>query len=152
MCATGDQCLAIGLKQCPYCKTVLKSQCSKAQCKVASGGKPTMIISNAATINSGKKEQVKNSSKQPPQKKYRYSDIYNDSSGQKIPQCQKTSDEESNDEDEVQKAMHLELWKESVVKGKWYGAIYSKSPATTIRKHSLLDEQYDSSVTTRMVI
>ena len=68
VCATGDQCLAIGLKQCPYCKTVLKSQCSKAQCKVASGGKPTMIISNAATINSGKKEQVKNSSKEPPQK------------------------------------------------------------------------------------
>ena len=135
VCATGDQCLAIGLKQCPYCKTVLKSQCSKAQCKVAAGGKPTMIISNAATINSGKKEQVKNSSKEPPQKKYRYSDIYNDSSDRdaSVPE---TSDEESNDEDEdeVQKAMLLELWKdvsdpekESVVKGKWYGAIYSKS-------------------------
>ena len=130
----GDQCLAIGLKQCPNCKTVLKSQCSKAQGKVAAGGKPTMIISNAATINSGKKEQVKNSSKEPPQKKSRYSDIYNDSSDRDA-SVTETSDEEWNDgdEDEVQKAMLLELWtdvsdpeKESVVKETWYGAIYSK--------------------------
>ena len=88
-----------------------------------------MIISNTATINSGKKEQVKNSSKEPPQKKSRYSDIYNDSSDRdaSVPE---TSDEESYDEDEVQKAMLLELWKDvsdsekkRVVKGKWYGAI-----------------------------
>ena len=60
---------------------------------------------------------------------HRYSDIYNDSSDRdaSVPE---TSDEESNDEDEVQKAMLLELWKdvsdsekERVVKGKWYGAI-----------------------------
>ena len=115
-----------------WIETVLKSQCSKAQGKVAAGWTPKMI--NAATINSGKKEQVKNSSKEPPQKKSWYSEIYNDSSDRdaSVPE---TSDEEWNDEDEdeVQKAMLLELWKdvsdpekESVVKETWYGAIYSK--------------------------
>ena len=138
VCNTGEQCLAIALKQCPYCKTVLKLQCSKALCQVAAGGKPKMILSKAATANGGKKKLAKSSYKEPPQKKSRYSEIYSDSSDTDASAV--TSDEESDDDhgdcskEEVQKAMLEELWnmvsdpeKESEIKGKWYGAIYSKS-------------------------
>ena len=38
-----EVCQAAGLKQCPNCKTVMKSQCSKAKCQV-NGVKPTMLI------------------------------------------------------------------------------------------------------------
>ena len=37
------RCLAIGLKQCPACKNVLRSVCSKANCRL-DGAKPIMIL------------------------------------------------------------------------------------------------------------
>ena len=43
-CNCPDECMAQGLKQCPVCSNVMKSQCSKAHCKLVSGGKPKMII------------------------------------------------------------------------------------------------------------
>ena len=37
-----DKCLAVGLKECPSCHSILHSICSKASCKV-NGKKPEMI-------------------------------------------------------------------------------------------------------------
>lgn len=42
------KCMAIGLKQCPVCKDILKSNCSKGRCQV-DGKRPIMIIPAAAT-------------------------------------------------------------------------------------------------------
>ena len=38
-----EECATSGLKQCPFCLNVMKSQCSKAQCRIAVGGKPVMM-------------------------------------------------------------------------------------------------------------
>ena len=41
-CGDSQECKAIGLKQCTVCFNVLKSQCNKANCKLAAMGKPAI--------------------------------------------------------------------------------------------------------------
>ena len=43
-----DRCLTTGLKECPSCHSILRSECSKAHCKV-DGKKPKMLLPIAAT-------------------------------------------------------------------------------------------------------
>ena len=52
------KCAATGLKQCPVCKNVLKSLCSKATCKV-DGVKPTMILPAGKEVcKSGRRKKL----------------------------------------------------------------------------------------------
>ena len=39
-----QRCMAIGLKQCPKCKNIIRSVCSKLSCRV-DGTKPVIILS-----------------------------------------------------------------------------------------------------------
>ena len=45
------KCVAIGLKQCPSCKSVLKSQCAKKACRLSDGTKPLMVKVAESTSN-----------------------------------------------------------------------------------------------------
>ena len=48
-CVCGEnKCIALGLKECPSCHSILRSICSKAGCKT-NGKRPEMIIPTAAT-------------------------------------------------------------------------------------------------------
>ena len=46
-CSTSPSCIISGLKQCPVCLDVLKSQCSKSSC-IIDGKKPVMIAAPSA--------------------------------------------------------------------------------------------------------
>ena len=135
VCEGTNDCEAKGLKQCPYCKDVMKSQCSKAQCKTASGigGKPVMIVCGKATGTKVKgTERRTNGTKS---KKSRYEEIYGDSSS-----CTSSSSEESLSDEEIidniedesnLRGQLCEFWKsisppvnESSIKGKWFAAIF----------------------------
>ena len=132
-CDTNDGCEAKGLKQCPYCKDVMKSQCSKAQCKTASGstGKPVMIVCGKSTVSKGKRTKgVPNENKH---KKTKYDEIYGDSSDSSSSSASEddTSDEEIMTDEMNHHGQLLQFWKsvsppvnESSIKGKWFAAIY----------------------------
>ena len=48
-CVCGEKkCLALGLKECPSCHSILRSICSKAGCRI-DGKRPDMILPVAAT-------------------------------------------------------------------------------------------------------
>ena len=52
------KCLAIGLKQCPVCQDILKSNCSKGEC-IIDGKKPVTVLPAAATRRVSKKKVAK---------------------------------------------------------------------------------------------
>ena len=85
-CKCEDECAARGLKQCPVCETVLKSQCNKAQCKLVAG-KPVMRVTAADKRSKGKRKAVKKSAK----RRVVYSDVYSDSDDSD--DCDSNSDE-----------------------------------------------------------
>ena len=135
-CDKNDGCEAKGLKQCPYCKTVMKSQCSKAQCKTASGitGKPVMIVCAQSAATKGKR--AKGSRNVTKSKKSKYDEIYGDSSDSS---SSSASEDDSSDEEVVNNELDnrgqlMQFWKsvsppvnESSIKGKWFAAIYNDS-------------------------
>ena len=46
-----EKCVAIGLKQCSSCKSILKSQCGKKACRSSDGTKPLMVrIADSTSI------------------------------------------------------------------------------------------------------
>ena len=141
ICVNSDVCEALGLKQCPYCKDVMRSQCSKSQCRTASGaqGKPIMILCD----QSGKVEpkRKKNTEHKKKPKKTKYDEIYGDSSGDSSDNEDETVDDcSSYDEPSLDlQGQICEFWKsisppvdESSIKGKWFAAIYKNGSKTSV--------------------
>ena len=96
-------CKATGLKECPVCKDVMKSQCTKAKCKV-DGIKPLMV-----SCEFDVSKQIQRSSKKLPQRKRQLT--YDLESG---------SDEELNfseDDDNVDEELNLSENDDNVEEG-----------------------------------
>ena len=141
-CKDSDVCDAVGLKQCPYCKDVMRSQCSKALCRTAAGvqGKPTMIIchQNAKGIVKAKRTKKTHKNKS---KKTKYEEIYNGDSSTDSSDRNLTSDGNTSDEEVEDPSKQLfEFWKsvsppaadEDSIKGKWFAAIYKDGKKTSM--------------------
>ena len=62
-CCEGERCQAANLKQCSVCESVIKSQCTKAQCKLIASGKPKMLVAGSQTIPKDAKKTTKRKSK-----------------------------------------------------------------------------------------
>ena len=92
-----NDCTVKGFKMCPVCKNVLKSQCSKAMCKIVSNGKPTMII--PAVDQTKKSNQRKNNKPAQGSKKDTvYEKIYSSSESD---ESDSQGDNQEDSEDEV---------------------------------------------------
>ena len=126
----GPVCEAEGLKQCTFCESIMKSQCSKAQCKLAAGGKPMMIAPKHVTS----KPKVTKARKT---KESKYDDIYDtsDSSDDSDNLVETSTDDDNEDrEREEDPSIQLkEFWSqisppvpEENLKGEWFVAIYKK--------------------------
>lgn len=129
-CGATNGCEAQGLKQCPYCKDVMKSQCTKAQCKTASGakGKPTMVVCGQTTYLKAKREKKVPSETR--SKKLKYEEIYGEAS------CSSSSEEEDLTDEAIiidggPRGQLFEFWTsvsppvdESSIQGKWFAAVY----------------------------
>ena len=130
-----NDCIVKGFKKCSVCENVLKSQCSKAMCKIASNGKPNMIT--PAVDRTDKSNQRKKSKPaQGCQKNLVYETIYSasesdesDSQGDSKEDSHEDSlDHEGGDQNE---SFLIEVWKavsppvkESDIIGKWFCADY----------------------------
>ena len=142
-CKEDGICEAEGLKQCPYCKDVMRSQCSKAQCRTAAGinGKPAMIVCKNSTNGKTRKKVL---SQKPLPKKSKYEEIYGDSSSEFSQDSMSSGDDSSDEGIGVQilgssKEQLWEFWKsvsppadESSIKGKWFSAIHTKGNKTSM--------------------
>ena len=108
------KCLALGLKQCPVCLSVLRSVCSKASCKV-NGIKPLMILP----------------AKQHSISKQLFEEDSSDDQDEEIDfEESEMSKDEIDDEISIQKLKRC--WKdlapptkENEVIGRWYAAIFT---------------------------
>ena len=52
------KCAAAHLKQCPSCKNVIKSVCSRSSCRGEDGSKPSMILPNRPTQRAPTKRKL----------------------------------------------------------------------------------------------
>ena len=132
-CEAIDICEAKGLKQCLYCKDVMKSQYSTAQCRTASGikGKPLMIVCGQSTKLKAKR--AKKVPKETLSKKTKYEEIYGDFSAESSSSSSSEADqsaEELEDQSNLRSQL-FDFWEsvsppvdESTIKGKWFAAIY----------------------------
>ena len=129
MCEKKYECEAKGLRQCPFCKDVMKSQCSKALCRIAAGanGKPVMIVcGQSANIKVDRTKELPLDT--PRSKKTKYEEIYGDSSDSSLSSTDDESEDQYNPRDQL-----FEFWKsisppvdENCIKGKWFAAIYKE--------------------------
>lgn len=130
-------CQANGLKQCPVCETVMKSQCNKAQCKLVSAGKPVMLTIPSGRVNRPRGRPIKMTPKR--KKISTYEAIYSDSddSLSSMSDLRLSSDDEGRCEQigETDNTDYngqlLQFWRsisppvtEDKLKGKWFAAIF----------------------------
>ena len=128
-CKCGDEvCKAKGLKKCSLCGSVMKSQCSKVNCRIASGGKPLMILPARMNVDvSDKTPAARNKSTV-------YNAIYSDSSSESDEETQGHVDAddcwtEANHVADQLKAFWSNIsppTTQDQIVGKWYAAIYEE--------------------------
>ena len=149
-CEDFSECKAIGLKQCTVCLNILKSQCNKANCKLAAKGKPDMIVitrklkegSNmkkaVSAFASARPRGVKFTCSGKQKKSKVYNTIYTDSEDddeEELEFSTSENDDSSGGEelmnDKDFEAQLIETWKslsppvsEDEIKSKWLAAIF----------------------------
>ena len=124
MCG-GKKCKAVGWKQCPTCRNIMRSVCSKAGCRVG-GRKPEMILPAASAMQ---KKVAKSLFQESHDSEYD-EDISSEESDNNT--TMETEDEdEPEDPLKLSKEKLLTAWKsinppvkEDDIVGKWYGVIY----------------------------
>jgi hypothetical protein len=153
-CCEGERCQAANLKQCSICESVIKSQCTKAQCKLIAFGKPKMLVAGGQTIRKDVKKTMKGKSR-------KFEEIYGSDlskSESDFAEDFDTSADEQDDDDSPSDQIK-EFWKsvssptpETEIKGFWFSAVYTEagaSPLLSIGRaiHRFLDEEGGSSDT-----
>ena len=136
-------CFASNLRQCPICSDVMKSQCSKAKCKLASGtDKPVMVLVAAKSNRSYHKAK-------PAKKKQKVDDIYSDLETESLSSIEYDSEDSTSpslnpnsNQGPHKKTMKMiyqkdqlnQLWNElnlptpeSDIVGKWYAACWKST-------------------------
>ena len=147
-CCEGERCQAANLKQCSVCESVIKSQCTKAQCKLIESGKPKMLVAGSQTIPKDAKKTTKRKSKS-----------LRKSMDQTCPNLSQISRKISTHlpTSKTMMIFHLTRSKsfgkrvspptpETKIKGFWFSAVYTEagsSPLLSIgrAKHRFLDEE-----------
>ena len=147
-CCEGERCKAANLKQCSVCESVIKSQCTKAQCKLIASGKPKMLVAGGETIRKDAKKTTKGKSR-------KFEEIYGSDlseSESDFAEDFDTSADEQDDDDSPSDQIK-EFWKsvspptpEMKIKGIWFSAVYTEAGASPLlsigrAKHRFLDEE-----------
>ena len=144
-----DVCKVQGLKMCPICDTVLKSQCSKTMCKIVANGKPKMVIPAFDRNKTACKDLKKSSAKKSGQvlKRTVYELIYSSESEKSDRSGDETSDSSQQGEDDVESFLK-EVWesisppiKEDDIVGKWFCADYQGTLIIGRAKKRWLDDE-----------
>uniref|UniRef100_A0A7M5XKL4 Uncharacterized protein n=1 Tax=Clytia hemisphaerica TaxID=252671 RepID=A0A7M5XKL4_9CNID len=125
-----EKCLAIGLKQCPVCKNVLRSLCSKAACKV-DGQKPVMILPAKASSSKKTLDDSDESEEE---------DIdMSEESTLEDETYEDEEDKENNDPEEQAIVDMQKVWntikppvKEADIIGKWYAVCFQTKRKTSL--------------------
>ena len=120
------KCKAIGLKECPICKNVMKSVCSKASCKI-DGVKPVMVLPKRA-YSSKKLFEESSNEEESCSDDDEEDEVEDDDEEEDNEDC---FPEEKNDEELGRVQILRNVWSslspplsEEAIIGKWYTVIY----------------------------
>ena len=115
-------CFASNLRQCLICSDVMKSQCSKAKCKLASGAdEPVTVLGTAKSSRSYHKTK-------PAKKKQKFYDIYSDLETESLSSIEYDSEDATSPQPHssiptpTKKTIRTIYQKECDIVGKWYAA------------------------------